>query len=257
MELNQRLFDIFQNRSANTSIELLSLGLGYTAVTTSDGGIGLSYTYFDRKTSCSLIRDYHDYEGHPCIELLEKIKGADPLQRSMALALINALFHDKALVLPEDADNDILFKEFNLLDGPNVAMVGFFRPIANTLKKQGVPLEILDDFHGVGTRERFYEKLGSWAEVLLLTSTSILNNTTEEILEKANARVRTVMLGPSTPMVPEAFEHLPVHMLAGTVPVDKAMVLKAIRHGLGTPFIQRHSKKAFHLIGESSRQRRF
>ena len=54
-----------------------------------------------------------------------------------------------------------------------------------------------------------------------------------------------VMLGPSTPMVAEAFKHIPVHMLAGTVPIDKENVLKAIRHGMGTPVLQKFSRKSY------------
>ena len=81
--------------------------------------------------------------------------------------------------------------------------------------------------------------------MLILTSTSILNNTTEEILQNAHQKVKTVMLGPSTPMVAEAFQHLPVHMLAGTIPVDKEKVLKAIRHGMGTPVLQKFSRKSY------------
>jgi uncharacterized protein len=46
-------------------------------------------------------------------------------------------------------------------------------------------------------------------------------------------------------MVADAFEHLPVHMLAGTVPVDKERTLKAIRHGMGTPVLHKHSRKVF------------
>ncbi|MBT8370694.1 MAG: hypothetical protein KJO34_07010, partial [Deltaproteobacteria bacterium] len=54
-----------------------------------------------------------------------------------------------------------------------------------------------------------------------------------------------VMLGPSTPMVKEAFEHLPVHMLAGTVPINKEKILKAVRHGMGTPVLHKFSRKSF------------
>jgi uncharacterized protein (DUF4213/DUF364 family) len=85
--------------------------------------------------------------------------------------------------------------------------------------------------------------LNDWAEILFLTSTSILNNTCEDILARAGQQLQTVMLGPSTPMVAAAFEHLPVHLLAGTVPLDKDQVLKAVRHGQGTPVIQRFSRK--------------
>ena len=48
-----------------------------------------------------------------------------------------------------------------------------------------------------------------------------------------------------TPMVIEAFHHLPVRVLAGTVPVNSEGVLKAVRHGEGTPVIHRFSHKAF------------
>lgn len=79
----------------------------------------------------------------------------------------------------------------------------------------------------------------------MLTSTSILNNSTEEILTNAGEKLKTVMLGPSTPMVAEAFNHLPVDMLAGTVPIDKENTLKAIRHGMGTPVLHKYSRKIF------------
>lgn len=239
---------MFAEKGKKVKVELLSLGLGYTAVTTSDGGIGISYTYFDRKTSCSLVRNYYDYEGKPALELLEKIKGTDPIQRSMALSLINALNYKKTLLLPEDPKNEILFEEFNVHEGIKVAMVGYFRPIVKILEERKVPLEILDDFHGLGRKELFYKKLGNWADVLFLTSTSILNNTTEEILRNVNENVKTVMLGPSTPMVGDAFEHLPIHMLGGIVPIKKEKVLQAVRHGIGTRFIHKYSKKAYLLF---------
>ena len=248
MKLNNRLYELFADKGKKVKVETLSLGLGYTAVTTSDGGIGLSYTYFDQKTSCSLVRDYYDYEGKLALELLEKIKSTDSIERSMALALINALNYEKALLLPEDPENEILFEKFNVRPGTKVAMVGYFRPIVKVFKERKIPLAILDEFHGLGRKELFYVKLGNWADVLFLTSTSILNNTTEEILENISENVKTAMLGPSTPMVGEAFVHLPVHMLAGTVPVDKEKVLKAIRHGIGTRFIHKYSKKSFWLF---------
>ncbi len=106
-------------------------------------------------------------------------------------------------------------------------------------------MEILDTSRGLGHKEEFYKKLKNWAQVLLLTSTSILNNSTEEILANVAEKVKTVMLGPSTPMAAEAFRHLPVAMLAGTVPIDKEKTLKAIRHGMGTPVLHKFSRKVF------------
>ena len=55
MTLNQKLYQLFENKAQQVAIDTLSLGLGYTAVTTSDGGIGLSYTYFGDKKSCTIL----------------------------------------------------------------------------------------------------------------------------------------------------------------------------------------------------------
>lgn len=245
MKLDVRLQEIFADKARHVTVELLCLGLGYTAVTTSDGGIGLSYTYFDRKSACSVVDDYHDTEGRPASELLEKLHSTDTIEKSMALALVNALNYENTLSLPEDRNNTIVFDKLKVREGTRVAMVGFFGPLIKILDKRNALLEVIDDFRGIGSEQSFYQKLSSWAEVLILTSTSILNNTTEEILSHVNPRVKTVMMGPSTPLVADAFRHLPVHILAGTVPVEKEQILKAVRHGLGTRHIQKYSKKSF------------
>ena len=245
MVLNQRLYDLFKKRAREVNVELLCLGLGYTAVTLSDGGIGLSYTQFADKKSCMLLNKHIDYEKHPAIQLLEKIKSDHPVERSMALALVNALNHQDTLEFPEDRKNQIMFDHFNIGDGTRAAMVGFIGPLVDLLKQKLAAVEILDSSRKMGQNKDFYAKLGNWADVLILTSTSILNNTTEEILQHVNPTIKTVMLGPSTPMVAAAFEHLPVHMLAGTVPIDRETVLKAIRHGMGTPVLQKFSRKSY------------
>ena len=245
MLLNQKLYNLFQQKAREVKVELLCLGLGYTAVTLSDGGIGLSYTHFEDKKSCMLLNRHIDYEEQPALQLLEKIKSDHPVERSMALALVNALNYTDALGYPEDRKNQIMFEEFNIGEGTRAAMVGFIGPLVELLNQKQATVEVLDASRNMGHKEDFYAKLGNWADVLLLTSTSILNNTTEEILQNAHPKVKTVMLGPSTPMVAAAFDHLPVHMLAGTVPIDKADVLKAIRHGMGTPVLQKFSRKSY------------
>jgi hypothetical protein len=245
MDLNTRLYDLFINEARRVKVEILSIGLGYTAVTTADGGIGLSYTYFGDKKSCMVLNKHIDYEEKSADQLLEKIKSDNTVERSMALALINALNYKNSLNLPQDHDNKIMFEKFKIGRDRRIAMVGYFPPLVRIFEEMGASLEILDSSRGFGKKEAFYDKLKNWAQVLLLTSTSLLNNSTEEILTHAGQNLKSIMLGPSTPMAADAFEHLPVHMLAGTVPVDKEKTLKAIRHGMGTPVLHKHSRKVF------------
>ena len=251
MILNDNLYDLLCSQAEKVKVELLSLGLGYTAAVTSDGGIGIAYTYFADKKSCMLLNEAVDYENRPANELLEKIKSKNTIERSMALALVNALNHQNALQLPEDKNNEIMFEKFKIKKGTKVAMVGYFGPLIKHFEQKGAVLEILDQSRGLGRINDFYKKLKKWANVLFLTSTSILNNSTEEILANVHARVKTIMLGPSTPMVAEAFDHLPVHMLAGTVPLDKDRLLKAIRHGMGTPVLHKSSRKSYLVLNNS------
>jgi uncharacterized protein len=163
----------------------------------------------------------------------------------MGLALVNALNYQKASELPEDSSDRLWMDTFGIANETRIAMVGLFRPLIKLFKDRGAIVEVLDDFQGVGEQREFYEKLKNWARGLVLTSTSILNDSTEDILGRLAPGVKVVMIGPSTPLVADVFSHLPVHMLAGTAPVDKAGVLKAVRHGVGTPVIHRFSRKVY------------
>lgn len=250
MTLNDKLFSHFIKKAERVKVDMLCLGLGYTAVVTSDGGIGIAYTFFEDKKSCMVLNEAVDFEGRPASDLLERIEGEATIERSMALALVNALNYQHALQLPEDKNNDTMFNVFNITEGTKVAMVGYFGPLIKRFEEKAAVFEVLDQSRGMGRTGDFYHKLQNWADVLFLTSTSILNNSTEEILASVHAGVKTIMLGPSTPMVAEAFGHLPVHMLAGTVPIDRENILKAVRHGMGTPVLHRFSRKSYLSLPE-------
>jgi uncharacterized protein (DUF4213/DUF364 family) len=114
-------------------------------------------------------------------------------------------------------------------------MVGYFPPLVHRLEKENVSLSVVDDARGMGDKKTFYKQLDGWADVLLITATSILNNSTETILSQAGPDLKIVLLGPSTPMIPEAFAHLPVHMLAGSAITDPQRALKIVRHSGGYP----------------------
>lgn len=249
MQLDQNLQDAVSEKADQVKVDMVCLGLGYTAVTTINGHIGIAYTYFEHKTGCSLIQDYQNYEGRPASNLLERITTDNPLERSMALALINALNQERIAHLPPDKDNRILFDILKIGQGTKVAMVGFFKPLVNILEAKGAIVEIIDEFRSLGNKEVFFQKLNNWADAALVTSTSILNRTFEEIMANMDSKVRVAMLGPSTPIIPSAFSSYPqVKALAGIAPMEPGPILKAVRHGLGTPHLHRHSKKVTLII---------
>ncbi|MGC9195317.1 MAG: Rossmann-like domain-containing protein [Syntrophobacteraceae bacterium] len=257
MGLVENLYDCFYKKALQTKVSHLCVGLRYTAVVTDTDATGIAFTYTGGGGCCPKPDDYRDYEGESAAELLEAIKSPSPLARSMALALINALNHERANGLAGDSSDISWMDSLGIGAGSKVAMVGLFSPLLKILKARGAQVEVLERngnhgeggdlgfgriLHG-GQEALFYEKLTDWAQTLILTSTSILNGTTEEVLSHIGPEVKVIMLGPSTPMVSEAFSRLPVRILAGTVAVDAEAVLRAVRHGAGTPVIHRFSRK--------------
>jgi uncharacterized protein (DUF4213/DUF364 family) len=247
MELNHKLYECMSAAAKRVTIDQVTIGLGYTAVTTSDGGIGIAATCVALDSGCAGQFDVVDFEGRAGIDLLQLIVKPDPMGRTIALALVNALNHRHARALPEDRGNALLFNQFDIRSGVRVAMVGYFPPLVDRLEKQNVSLSVVDDARGMGDKKTFYKQLDGWADVLLITATSILNNSTETILSHAGPDLKIVLLGPSTPMIPEAFAHLPVHMLAGSAITDPQRALKIVRHSGGTRALKPVTRKVYWL----------
>lgn len=248
MKLNQALFDCLSAAAEGVTVGQVTIGIGYTAVSTTAGGVGIAATGIALSGPCAGNLKVTDFEGCPAAELLACIRAEDIMARTMALALINALNQPSTLTLPEDPDNRRMFDRFGIFSGARVAMVGYFPPLVRLLESKKIPLTVIDDARGIGNKPEFYRKLEDWADVLLLTATSILNNTTEAILCHAGKRLQTVLLGPSTPMLPAAFSHLPVHMLAGSAITDGPGALKIVRHGGGARTLRPVTRKIFQEI---------
>ena len=248
MALNQNFFDCMSAAAEGVTVEQVTIGIGYTAVKTSLGHVGIAATGIVLSDASADSLKIEDFEGRPAAQLLQRIIDDDPMTRTMAMALINALNRPATLTLPEDPDNRILFDRFGILSGAKVAMVGYFPPLVHFLESKKIPLTVVDDGRGIGDKSDFYRKLKSWADVLLLTATSIINNSIEDVLDHAGARLKTICLGPSTPMLPAAFKGFPVHMLAGSAIIDGPGLIKIIRHGGGARSLRTVSRKVFQSL---------
>jgi len=247
MGICKQLVEAMQAQAEGRLLENVTIGLGYTAVCTDDGGVGVAYTPESNKGGCSVLPPNEEYEGRSASEVLELLLSDRELHRTIGLALVNALNHAQAQNLPEDRDNSIMFDTLGIAQGTNVAMVGHFAPIVARLKERGSQVEVVDRGKGLGHGQRFSEKLGSWAQVAIVTSTSIINNTLDDLLARMGKDVRVALIGPSTPLLKAPFQGN-VRLLAGTVPMDSEATLRAVRQAKGTPVIQKFSKKTLLVV---------
>ena len=247
MGICKQLVEAMQAQAEGRVLDNLTIGLGYTAVCTDDGGVGVAYTPESNKGKCCVLPPDEDYEGRSASEVLELLLSDSDLHRTIGLALVNALNHGQALALPEDRDNSVMFDTLGIDRGTRVAMVGHFAPIVARLKERGSQVEVVDRGKGLGDEQRFSEMLASWAQVAIVTSTSIINDTFDDLLARMGKDVRVALMGPSTPLLKGPFQGN-VRLLAGTVPMDPEATLRAVRQAKGTPVIQRFSKKTLLVV---------
>lgn len=244
MEIYRKMKNLFERDSSGVEVDYLDLGLGYTTSILSDGRAGIAYTYITGKDSCSLFHDRRDFEGAPAAQLLELFDSTNLVERSAALATINALNSRRCLDFEEDRDS--LIDDFAVEPGDVVAMAGYFGPVAAKIEEMGATVRAHDIGKGIGEQEEFYRFLASGeAKGLVFTSTSVINGSTEEVLSYLHSETPCALLGPTTPMIPEAFDHLPVNFLGGIAPTGREGILKAVRNGRGTRDILKAAKKVY------------
>ena len=242
MLLNDKIFSHFKVSAENETIKEFHLGLGYSAVTLANGGCGLCYTPKETSGSCTVFKEKLEFEGEAAIILLERIHDKNPTLRCLAIALANALNHSYAMSLPDD-DGDIV-RDLHLKRGSKVAMVGSFLPIITQLEKQGVEVRSYDIGKAIGEEKSFYSWAKREADALILTATSLIDNSTEEVFEKlGTTTLPSILMGPSTIATTDLYEHLGITYCAATVATDVAGILKDIRNGRGTPYLHKHSRK--------------
>ena len=245
----QKLHDVLVARAARTEIAHLSIGLAYSAAQTADGGMGMAYTMLESLQSCEAVRHLPDFEGQKADRLLRYLLQEETVARGLALALVNALNHAKALELPEDSGSRALCRELGIQAGTRVAMVGHFAPVLAQLEERGAEVAVVDRDRREGHERDLVQRLTDWADALIMSSTTLINGSAESFLESVGPRVRVALLGPSTPMLSHACEGWPVHLLCGLVPTDPEGTLRAIRHGQGTRTFQRYGKKVYLVLG--------
>jgi len=172
--------------------------------------------------------------GSDASELLDLlVNGRTPLEKALGLAAANAVICPDIV---EEGEKDSIAL-MNLSPVDRVAMVGYFGPLVERIKKTGANLHIIEkDPNRMKIPDRKdTDSILEECDVAIITATSILNNTIEEILNGLGNPRHVTILGPSTPMLGGAFEGTPVTHLGGSSILDTRKIMQIISEGGGTP----------------------
>jgi len=220
--LSERIASLAAQAGGGRCLSEVVVGLGFTLVCLDDGACGVAYTLRDElERGCDAFNEAGKIRGREVREVLPWMGGSSIIASSVGLAAANAL-----LLPPEQAFSGDLMAYLDLKAGERVVTVGRFRPMEARLKRAGVELEVIE--------RGDHQAPLSACDVALVTATSIINNTLEGILDVIAGAREVVILGPSTPYAPGAFEGSAVTVLAGSAVSDLESVRRIISEGGGT-----------------------
>ena len=205
--------------------------------------------------------------GRLARDLLRETAAPSGIRRAVGVAAMNALADmcwerraPAGVVLRTGVD---AYDAAEIQPGENVVVVGAFVPFLKSLKRAHQRFTVLEmDSATLKPDELPYfrpaEEAGSVvpdADVVLITGTTLLNNTLENLLVLCRPQARVVLVGPTVGLVPDAFLRRGVDVLGGVrVTAPDAFLDVLTEGGSGYHFFGRSAEKVV-LVRSAAAQR--
>jgi uncharacterized protein len=216
--------EILGHELAGLTVERAVIGLFFTGVKLSNGIAGACATPIKTipeavccPTSAMAMPFPGKLRGRPALDLAGEALSDHGIRRAVGIAAMNALadtcwrrrpHQETELRLGIDA-----FDATEIRPGDRVVVVGAFVPFLRELKRRHQPFLVLERDPATLKAEelpffRPAEQARSVvpeADVLLITGTTLINDTLEELLSLAKPTARVTMVGPTVSLLPDAF----------------------------------------------------
>ena len=234
-----RITDTLSSVCAGRRAVDVRLGLRYVCVRLDNGNCGLAYRFPERQGCDDFAlpvriplgpEDGH-ITGREAAELLSWIQRDNLLPRAVGLATANALIGSPGGdVVPGDIRSILELRE-----AEDVVMIGYFEPLVQSISDRcNLQIYEIDTSRAPDLNEATDANKGlASCNVALITSTAIINGTMDHLLRAAASCREVAILGPSTPLLHEAFRGTPVTLLSGVVVADDEAALRVVSEGGG------------------------
>lgn len=141
-----------------------------------------------------------------------------------------------------------IFDKIDFKQYKKIVMVGFFRSLVDKFEKEKIKLTIFDKMEQDEKLTDMSKQLSeiSEADALILSSTTVFNNTFLELINSTKDTCDIYTLGPSTILSKEMFQYKNTKVLFGSVfELNDVNTLKIIQHGGGTKQFMPFMDKVF------------
>lgn len=230
--LLDEICDVLSPVAAGRCVVDVRIGLGYTAVMLDNGHCGLAHTFrHETGGGCCAFRNAGELGGSSAASLLRYAKSTDVISTAIALATVNALTDPP---ISGGADDMELL---HLKPEDEVGMVGAFGPLIEPLRKRVKTLNVFEKTQNSGMDilpEEAEAEVLPHCHIAIITATTLINRTLDKVLDYCQNAREVMLLGPSTPYVPEVLAKKGVTILAGAHVTDAGKTLRIVSEGGGT-----------------------
>ncbi len=244
-------------------VERAVIGLFFTGVKLNTGVAGACATPLRAipeavccPSSASAMPFPGKLSGRPVKGLLKETAATSGIRRAVGVATMNALA-DMCWERRANPDADLrigvdAYDAAEIQAGEQVAVVGAFVPFLKSLKRARQPFTVLemdpatlkpDELPYFRPADQAADVLPS-ADVVLITGTTLVNDTIEHLLALCRPDARVVMVGPTVGLLPDAFLRRGVDVLGGVRITDPEAFLDVLAEGgSGYHFFGRSAEK--------------
>lgn len=235
------LISSLMDRARKRTVRQTIVGSRFCAIMLDDGATGAANLCPEVCGQPSRpISDYMPQPGSPAADVLATL--VPPTRSAVGLATANALANRPEHWLERRearASKGDLLEVLDLRPHDQVGMVGCFAPLVEPIGRRVRRLFIFERGPRLTSDllpESQAAELLPQCSIAIITATTLLNGTIDALLAAAANCRAVVVLGPSTPLVPEIFIEAPrcVSLLAGVVVTDANELLRVVARGGGT-----------------------
>lgn len=218
--------DLLNSIVEDHPINRLQVGVHWTAISSKHCGMASTVTS-TKPHGEDLVQDAGILERKSAHELANYLNSENPLEASIGLASLNSLVE-----IPKGTLKKInAFKYLVEKSGrKHVAIFGHF-PYLDEIRQIARKLTVFELNPGENEHSVLeIPELLPGAEIVAITSNSIINHTLDLILPHLNKGAFVAMVGPSTPLSPILFDH-GISMLAGVQIINEDALYHSISQG--------------------------
>lgn len=230
----------------------------------SGGSIGISYVLReDLPQGCSAFPHFDDIIGMDASDASRWFyKSENVLERSVGAAVLCAA--SRSLPIPDEPASKLPFG-IDVTPKDTVAMIGFIPPVARSFQDVCKKMYIFDNgASSAGPLQGCLSKAAAFpisdpeamqavlesCSIITMSGTTLINESAEEILSMAENAREIVIVGPSTPMIPDGYSDFGVTRLAGSWwdEKDPSAIAKTVSRAGGIMQLHGHMIKKMAML---------